>query len=41
MIEPGGVFVVRITPPRAGTFIYHTHLHDYRQLSSGFTGRSS
>jgi FtsP/CotA-like multicopper oxidase with cupredoxin domain len=38
MIEPGGTFVVRITPPRAGTFIYHTHLHDYRQLSSGLYG---
>ena len=38
MIEPGGAFVVRITPPRAGTFIYHTHLHDYRQLSSGLYG---
>ena len=29
---------MRITPPRAGTFIYHTHLHDYRQLSSGLYG---
>jgi FtsP/CotA-like multicopper oxidase with cupredoxin domain len=38
MIEPGGRFVVRFTPPRAGTFIYHTHLHDYRQLSSGLYG---
>ncbi len=38
MIEPGGSFVVRLTPPRAGTFIYHTHLHDYRQLSSGLYG---
>ncbi|MGH9163336.1 MAG: multicopper oxidase domain-containing protein [Vicinamibacteraceae bacterium] len=38
MIEPGGTFVVRFTPPRAGTFIYHTHLHDYRQLSSGLYG---
>jgi manganese oxidase len=38
MIDPGGSFVVRITPPRAGTFIYHTHLHDYRQLSSGLYG---
>jgi FtsP/CotA-like multicopper oxidase with cupredoxin domain len=38
MIEPGNSFVVRITPTRAGTFIYHTHLHDYRQLSSGLYG---
>ena len=38
MIEAGGRFVVRFTPPRAGTFIYHTHLHDHRQLSSGLYG---
>lgn len=38
MIEPGGSFAVRFTPPRAGTFIYHTHLHDHRQLSSGLYG---
>jgi FtsP/CotA-like multicopper oxidase with cupredoxin domain len=38
MIEPGGTFVVRFTPPRTGTFIYHTHVHDYRQLSSGLYG---
>ena len=24
---------MQITPPRTGTFIYHTHLHDFRQLS--------
>jgi FtsP/CotA-like multicopper oxidase with cupredoxin domain len=38
MIDPGASFIVRITPPRAGTFIYHTHLHDYRQLTSGLYG---
>ena len=38
MIAPGASFVVRLTPPRAGTFIYHTHLHDYTQLSSGLYG---
>jgi FtsP/CotA-like multicopper oxidase with cupredoxin domain len=38
MIEPGGTFKVRFTPPRAGTFIYHTHLHDNRQLTSGLYG---
>ena len=38
MIAPGQSFVVRIAPPRAGTFIYHTHLHDYHQLSSGLYG---
>jgi manganese oxidase len=38
MIAPGGWFVVRLTPPHTGTFIYHTHVHDYRQLSSGLYG---
>ena len=38
MIVPEGRFVVRFTPPRAGTFIYHTHLHDNRQLTSGLYG---
>ena len=38
MIEPGSSFVVRFTPPRAGTFIYHTHVHDKRQLTSGLYG---
>ena len=38
VIEPGGSFVVRFTPPRTGTFIYHTHLHDERQLPLGLYG---
>ena len=38
LIDPGGTFVVRFTPPRTGTFIYHTHLHDDKQLSSGLYG---
>ncbi len=38
LIEPGGTFVVRLTPPRTGTFIYHTHLHDNRQLPAGLYG---
>jgi manganese oxidase len=38
MIEAGSSFVVKFTPPRAGTFMYHTHLHDYRQLTSGLYG---
>ncbi len=28
-------FVVRFTPDRAGTFIYHTHMEESSQLSSG------
>src|SRR5262249_57825897 len=27
-----------LTPPRAGTFIYHTHWHDEAQLSGGLYG---
>jgi FtsP/CotA-like multicopper oxidase with cupredoxin domain len=38
LIEPNGSFVVRFTPPRTGTFIYHTHLHDQRQLPFGLYG---
>jgi hypothetical protein len=38
MIVPEGRFVVRFTLPRAGTFIYHPHLHDNRQLTSGLYG---
>ena len=38
IIQPGASFMVRFTPPRVGTFIYHTHLDDVRQLSSGLYG---
>ena len=38
LIEPEHSFVVRFTPPRAGTFMYHTHLHDERQLPLGLYG---
>ncbi len=37
-IQPGESFVARFTPPRSGTFIYHTHLNDYQQLSTGLYG---
>ena len=37
-IPPGGSFVARMTPPRAGTFIYHSHWHDVAQLVSGLYG---
>ena len=37
-IAPGESFVARFTPPRAGTFIYHTHIDDIKQLSSGLYG---
>jgi manganese oxidase len=38
VIKPGGSFVARFTPPRAGTFMYHTHLNDEAQLSGGLYG---
>ena len=37
-IQPGQSFRVRFTPPRAGTFMYHTHLHDEEQLAGGLYG---
>jgi len=37
-IPPGGSFVAEFTPPRAGTFIYHTRIDDIRQVSSGLYG---
>jgi manganese oxidase len=37
-IPPGDSFVVRLTPERAGTFIYHTHTDENIQLSSGLYG---
>ncbi|MDQ6929391.1 MAG: multicopper oxidase domain-containing protein [Candidatus Eremiobacteraeota bacterium] len=38
MIESGQTFQVRMTPPRAGTFIYHTHMDDVWQLRAGLAG---
>lgn len=38
MIAPADSFTARLTQPRAGTFIYHTHLNDLKQLSSGLYG---
>lgn len=37
-IKPGESFVVRMAPPRAGTFIYHTHWHERSQLENGIYG---
>ncbi len=37
-IAPGKTFVAYMTPPRAGTFIYHTHWNDVTQLTSGMYG---
>jgi FtsP/CotA-like multicopper oxidase with cupredoxin domain len=37
-IAPGGSYIARMTPPRAGTFIYHSHWHEQKQLGEGLTG---
>jgi FtsP/CotA-like multicopper oxidase with cupredoxin domain len=37
-IAPGDSFVAAYTPRRAGTFIYHTHIDDVRQMESGLYG---
>jgi FtsP/CotA-like multicopper oxidase with cupredoxin domain len=37
-ILPGSSFVAYMTPPRAGTFIYHTHWHNANQLTGGMYG---
>lgn len=37
-IGPGQSFVARFAPPRAGTFIYHTHWHNFLQLTGGLYG---
>ena len=37
-VEPGQTFTVRMAPPRAGTFMYHTHWHDDGQLTGGVHG---
>ena len=37
-IAPGAAFVVRFTPPRAGTFIYHSHWHDETPILNGLYG---
>ena len=38
LIAPRDSFVVRFTPPRAGTFIYHAHVTDYVQIARGLYG---
>jgi FtsP/CotA-like multicopper oxidase with cupredoxin domain len=38
LVAPGDSFVVTFTPPRAGTFIYHTHMDETLQLTTGMYG---
>jgi len=37
-VAPGDSFQVRITPPTAGSFMYHTHISDLRQQAGGLYG---
>jgi manganese oxidase len=37
-IMPGDSFEVRMTPPRAGSFMYHTHIDEVLQHSGGLWG---
>jgi FtsP/CotA-like multicopper oxidase with cupredoxin domain len=37
-VPPGDSFVVRFTPPRTGTFIYHTHDEGDNELAAGLYG---
>jgi FtsP/CotA-like multicopper oxidase with cupredoxin domain len=37
-IPPGKSFAAEFTPPRSGTFPYHAHLHEMRQIGSGMYG---
>ncbi|MDF1505981.1 multicopper oxidase domain-containing protein [Roseisolibacter sp. H3M3-2] len=38
LVAPGDSFAVAFTPPRAGTFIYHTHMDEGPQLVTGMYG---
>ena len=37
-IAPGDSLTVRFTPPRAGTFMYHSHFNELQQIASGLYG---
>jgi FtsP/CotA-like multicopper oxidase with cupredoxin domain len=37
-IQPNDSFIAEFTPPRAGTFIYHSHMHELTQTNSGMYG---
>ncbi len=38
LLAPGDSFTVVITPPRAGTYMYHTHMDEEAQLTAGMYG---
>ena len=37
-IAPGESLTVQFTPPRAGTFMYHSHFNEFQQITSGLYG---
>lgn len=37
-MAPGDSFTVAFTPPRAGTFMYHTHMEEEDQLPYEMVG---
>ncbi len=37
-IPPGDSLTVHFTPPRAGTFMYHSHFNEFHQIPSGLYG---
>lgn len=37
-VAPGDSIVVRFTPPRSGTFMYHSHFNEDQQITSGLYG---
>ncbi|MEO7458039.1 MAG: multicopper oxidase domain-containing protein, partial [Gemmatimonadaceae bacterium] len=37
-VGPGDSILVRFTPPRAGTFMYHSHFNEFQQITSGLYG---
>jgi FtsP/CotA-like multicopper oxidase with cupredoxin domain len=37
-ILPGDSLTVRFTPPRAGTFMYHSHFNEHQQITHGLYG---
>jgi FtsP/CotA-like multicopper oxidase with cupredoxin domain len=37
-VAPGDSLTVRFTPPRAGTFMYHSHFNELQQIAAGLYG---
>ena len=37
-VRPGDSLTIRFTPPRAGTFMYHSHFNEAQQINSGLYG---